>query len=93
MSREWILAVVMAILSTYALAQGTGLQNSQPRSGLLSGEPRSGLQSGEPRSGFRGAEPRASVGGDAAFRTQRGVFGTEVPNSPDQPNRGGTVGR
>ena len=59
MLREWILAVAMAVLPTYALAQGTGVQSSgvqssQPRSGLQSGEPRSGLQSGEPRSGFRG---------------------------------------
>ena len=93
MLRQWIFAVAMAVLPTYALAQGTGVQSSQPRSGLQSGEPRSGLQSGEPRSGFRVGEPRASVGGDAAFRTQRGVFGTEVPSSPGQPNRGGTVGR
>jgi len=85
---KWIFPVAMAVLPTYALAQGTGVQSSQPRSGLQSGEPRSGLLSGEPRSGLQGSEPRTNTGGDAAFRVQRGLS-TEVPNTPSQPSRAG----
>jgi len=89
MLREWILAVAMAVLPTCALAQGTGVQNSQQRSGLQSGEPRSGLQSGQPRSGFQVGEPRGNAGGDAMFRPQRGLLNPDVPNSPAQPSRAG----
>ena len=94
MLRESILAVAMVVLPTYALAQGAGVQSSEPRSGLQSGEPRSGLQSGEPRSGLRGGEPQSSAGGGAGSGAGGGAQGgppisTEVPKSPAPASRPG----